>query len=90
MAGLVLFLCFAQIVSAGGQAELNTFGFVLVVPEAEVEKVKVAMASNRAFINEKYSVDGDMNNRMNSSSAIKMQYMNGLSDPSKGMMGNVV
>ena len=90
MAGLVSFFCFAQLASAGGHADFNAFGFTLVVPEANVEEVEAVMASHRKFMNETHSVDGDMSTRLNSYSVIKMPQMNDLTDPSKGMTGNVI
>ena len=90
MAGLVSFFCFAQLASAGGHADFNAFGFTLVVPEANVEEVEAVMASHRKFMDETHSVGGDMSTRLNSYSVIKMPQMNDLTDPSKGMTGNVI
>ena len=90
MAGLVSFLCFAQIASAGGHADFNAFGFALVVPEANSEEVEAVMTSHRKFMNKTHSVDGDVNTRLNSYSVIKMPQMNDPTDPSKGMTGNVI
>ena len=90
MAGLVSFFSFAQLASAGGHADFNAFGFTLVVPEANVEEVEAVMASHRKFMDETHSVGGDMSTRLNSYSVIKMPQMNDLTDPSKGMTGNVI
>ena len=84
------FFCFAQVASAGGHGEFNAFGFALVVPEADIEKVEAVMASHRSFMNETHSVDGDMKTRLNSYSVIKMPQMADFTDPSKGTTGNMI
>ena len=89
-AGLLSFLCFIQMASAGGHENFNAFGFALVVPEADVEKVEAVMDAHRAFMNETHSVDGDMKTRLNSYSVIRMPQMVDFTDPSKGMTGNVI
>ncbi len=90
MAGLVSFFCFAQLASACGYAQFNSFGLTLVVPEANVEEVEAVIASHRKFVNETHSVDDDMSTRLKSYSVIKMPQVNDPTDPSKGMTGNVI
>ena len=51
--------------SAGRHGEFSAFGFALVVPDADVEKVGAVIESHRAFMNETHSVNGDMKTRLN-------------------------
>ena len=90
MAGLLSLFCFAQMARAGGHGEFNAFGFALVVPETDVEKVEAVMRSHQAFMNKTHSVDGDMKTRLNSYSVIRMPQMADFTDPSKGMTGNMI
>ena len=90
IAGMLSFFCAAQIASADGHGETNAFGFTLIVPEAEVEKVEALLASHREFMKETHSVDGDMQTRLNSYSVIKAAQMVDFTDPSKGMTGNII
>ena len=86
----VLFSFCAATLNAGGHDTANAFGFALVVPKAQEQRVDKLLASHREFMNNTHSVTGDMETRLNSYSVIKAPEMVQFGDPSKGMTGNII
>ena len=79
-----------QMALAGGHGANNAFGFALIVPEADVEKVEAVMSAHRKFMESTHSVNGDLETRLNSYSVVKLFQFVDFADPSKGMTGNYI
>ena len=85
--GVIIAACFSLYGGtgfAGGHGEANAFGFTLVVPAEEVDRVERLLASHKEFMNNTHSVMGDDEARLNSYSVIKAPEMVQFGDPSKG------
>lgn len=80
----------AATLNAGGHDTANAFGFALVVPKAQEQRVDRVLASHREFMSNTHSVTGDMETRLNSYSVIKAPELVQFGDPSKGMTGNII
>ena len=81
---------FGTNVIAGGHGAANSFGFTLIVPAEEVDRVERLLASHKKFMEETHSVTGDADARLNAYSVIKAPEMVQFGDPSKGMTGNMI
>lgn len=55
---------------AGGHGAANSFGFTLIVPAEEVDRVERLLASHKKFMEETHSVTGDADARLNAYSVI--------------------
>jgi hypothetical protein len=91
--GVIIAACFSLYGGtgfAGGHGEANAFGFTLVVPAEEVDRVERLLASHKEFMNNTHSVTGDDEARLNSYSVIKAPEMVQFGDPSKGMTGKMI
>ena len=87
---LICTFSFFQSAFAGGHGQANAFGFALVVPAEEVERVETLLTSHKNFMESTHSVTGDASTRLNSYSVIRMPEMVQFGDPSKGMTGNMI
>ena len=87
---LICTFSFFQSAFAGGHGQANAFGFALVVPAEEVERVETLLTSHKNFMESTHSVTGDSSTRLNSYSVIRMPEMVQFGDPSKGMTGNMI
>ena len=65
----------------------NSFAVTLKVPEADVAKVEALLQSHHQFMHDKHSLSGE--NRLNSYSIVKGYEAVDMTDPSKGLTGNV-
>ena len=65
----------------------NSFAVTLKVPEADVAKVEALLQSHHQFMHDKHSLSGE--NRLNSYSIVKGYEVVDMTDPSKGLTGNV-
>ena len=81
---------FGTTVIAGGHGAANSFGFTLIVPAEEVDRVERLLASHKKFMEQTHSVTGDADARLNAYSVIKAPEMVQFGDPSKGMTGNMI
>ena len=87
---LICTFSFFQPAFAGGHGQANAFGFALVVPAEEVERVETLLTAHKNFMESTHSVTGDASTRLNSYSVIRMPEMVQFGDPSKGMTGNMI
>ena len=87
---LISFCIFGNTVFGGGHTQNNAFGFVLVVPSEEVQRVDSVLVAHREFMEKTHSVTGNKSTRLNAYSVIKAPEMVQFSDPSKGMTGNIL
>ena len=87
---LICTFSFFQSAFAGGHGQANAFGFALVVPAEEVERVETLLTSDKNFMENIHSMTGDASTRLNSYSVIRMPEMVQFGDPSKGMTGNMI
>jgi hypothetical protein len=65
----------------------NSFAVTLKVPEVDVAKVEALLQSHHQFMHDKHSLSGE--NRLNSYSIVKGYEVVDMTDPSKGLTGNV-
>jgi hypothetical protein len=65
----------------------NSFAVTLKVPQEEVATVEALLQSHHAFMHSDHSLSGD--NRLNAYSIIKGYEVVDMTDPSKGLTGNV-
>ena len=72
---------------AEGHMQPNSFAVTLKVPQEEVTKVEALLQSHHAFMHRDHSLSGD--NRLNAYSIIKGYEAVDMTDPSKGLTGNV-
>ena len=72
---LICTFSFFQSAFAGGHGQANAFGFALVVPAEEVERVETLLMSHKNFMENTHSVTGDASTRLNSYSVIRMPEM---------------
>ena len=85
---IVLFLSlFSSLSLADDHMTPNSFAVTLKVPEADVAKVEALLQSHHQFMHDKHSLSGE--NRLNSYSIVKGYEVVDMTDPSKGLTGNV-
>ena len=65
----------------------DSFAVVLKVPQEDIERVEALIDSHHEFMHSDHSLSGD--NRLNAYSVIKGYEYVDLTDPSKGLTGNV-
>ena len=62
----------ARIVVAGGHGVNNAFGFILIVPEANINQVGAVIATHRKLMKNTKLLDGNADTRLDSYSVIKL------------------
>ena len=84
---ILLLSLFSSLSLADGHMTPNSFAVTLKVPEADVAKVEALLQSHHQFMHDKHSLSGE--NRLNSYSIVKGYEAVDMTDPSKGLTGNV-
>lgn len=84
---ILLLSLFSSLSLADDHMTPNSFAVTLKVPEADVAKVEALLQSHHQFMHDKHSLSGE--NRLNSYSIVKGYEAVDMTDPSKGLTGNV-
>lgn len=87
---LVLTFVTSTVANAGGHTEASAFGFALIVPASEVQRVERLLDSHREFMESTHSVSGSEETRLNSYTVLKGAEMQNPADPSQGTTGRTV
>ena len=86
---LIIFLLslFSSLSLADGHMQANAFAVTFKVPQEDVARVEALLQSHHQFMHDEHSLSGE--NRLNSYSIVKGFEVVDMTDPSKGLTGNV-
>lgn len=84
---ILIFSFYSSLSFADGHMSPDSFAVVLKVPQEDIERVEALIDSHHEFMHSDHSLSGD--NRLNAYSVIKGYEYVDLTDPSKGLTGNV-
>ena len=84
---ILLLSLFSSLSLAGGHMQANSFAVTLKVPQEDVARVEALLQSHHQFMHDEHSLSGE--NRLNSYSIVKGFEVVDMTDPSKGLTGNV-
>ena len=84
---VLLLSLFSSLSLADGHMQANSFAVTLKVPQEDVARVEALLQSHHQFMHDDHSLSGE--NRLNSYSIVKGFEVVDMTDPSKGLTGNV-
>ena len=84
---ILLLSLFSSLSLADGHMQANSFAVTLKVPQEDVARVEALLQSHHQFMHDDHSLSGE--NRLNSYSIVKGFEVVDMTDPSKGLTGNV-
>ena len=84
---ILLLSLFSSMSLADGHMQANAFAVTLKVPQEDVARVEALLQSHHQFMHDDHSLSGE--NRLNSYSIVKGFEVVDMTDPSKGLTGNV-
>ena len=84
---VLLLSLFSSLSLADGHMQANSFAVTLKVPQEDAGRVEALLQSHHQFMHDDHSLSGE--NRLNSYSIVKGFEVVDMTDPSKGLTGNV-
>ena len=84
---ILLLSLFSSLSLADGHMQANAFAVTIKVPQEDVARVEALLQSHHQFMHDDHSLSGE--NRLNSYSIVKGFEVVDMTDPSKGLTGNV-